>query len=102
MLTNAAGGDRGVRKPRLCALSGDVAASAGSFPLGQEGLPLLGSAVEDVAVDMAVDAGGRAVGLILPELPGPAPVFDRRMILRRADPDRVVGECAVAQDRFLK
>src|SRR5271165_2681749 len=61
----------------------------------QKGLPLLLGAVEDVAVDVAVDAGRLAVGLILPELPGARPVPDRRMILGRAHPDRVVHEGAV-------
>ena len=44
----------------------------------------------------------RAVGLILPKMPGPQPIFDRGVVLRRADPDWVVHEGAVRKDRLVK
>ena len=51
---------------------------------------------------MDLDAGDRAVGLVLPEMPGPRPVFDRWLVLRRSDPDRIVHEGAVGKDRLVE
>src|SRR5579872_914489 len=68
----------------------------------QKRLPLRRRAVKGVAVDMPPYAGDRAVRLVLPEAPGAAGIFDRRMMLRGAHPDRIVGEGAVRQDRLVE
>ena len=59
-------------------------------------------AVEHVAVDVAVDAGDVAVGLILPELPRARAVAHRGVVLGRAHPHRVIGEGAVGEDRLVE
>ena len=51
---------------------------------------------------MNLDAGDRAVGLVLPKMPGPRPVFDGWLILRRSNPDRVIHEGAVRKDRLVE
>ena len=70
--------------------------------LAEEGVPLLLRAVEDVAIDVAVDPGRLAVRLILPERPGARSVLDRGMVLGGPDPDRIVGEGAARQDRLVE
>src|ERR1700722_12681861 len=70
--------------------------------LAEEGVPLLFRAVEDVPVDVAVDPGRLAVGLILPERPGARSVFDRRMVFGGPDPDRIVGKRAPRQDGLVE
>ena len=51
---------------------------------------------------MDLDACDAAVGLVLPKMPGPQPIFDRGVVLGRADPDRVVHKGAVRKDRLVK
>ena len=72
------------------------------FLVAEKGFPLLLGAKKGVAIDMGLDAGDRAVGLVLPKMPGPRPVFDGRLILHRSDPDRVIHEGAVRKDRLVE
>src|ERR1700679_2922566 len=68
----------------------------------QEVVPLLLGAIEHVAIDGAVDPWRLPIGLILPKRPGARPVLDRGMVFRGPDPDRIVGESAVRQDRLIE
>src|SRR5271170_4884004 len=53
--------------------------------LAEEGIPLLLRAVEDIAIDGAIDTRRLAVGLILPERPRSRSVLDRRMVFGGPD-----------------
>src|ERR1700735_42456 len=59
--------------------------------LAEECVPLLLRAIEDVAIDVAIDPRRLPVGLILPERPRSRSVLDRRMVFGGPDPDRIVG-----------
>src|ERR1700722_732490 len=68
----------------------------------EECVPLQLRAVEDVAIDVAIDPGRLPVGLILPERPGARSVLDRRMVFGGPDPDWIVGEGAARQDGLVE